>query len=241
MAISDWSTTAADNDAAPPNGWPEGMQPGAVNNVGRQMMADIRTFYNNTPLLDANNTLTGTNYFSSTAAGSFRFGTTSNPVGLSAPLAHIDGGSLFGLVITGDSLNALQVYHSTPTAGDNGFVAFGTEASYSGRGSITYNRAGGLVAYNTSSDARLKENIVDAPSAMAVVDALRVRSFDWISGPHVDYWFVAQELHQVFPMAVTVGGHDIAKPWSVDPSKLVPVLVKAVQELSARVAALEAE
>ena len=45
MAITDWSTTPASNNAAPPNGWPEGMAPSSVNDVGRQMMADIRTYY----------------------------------------------------------------------------------------------------------------------------------------------------------------------------------------------------
>ena len=40
-AVQDWSTTPASNNAAPPNGAPEGMAPGAVNDVMRQMMADI--------------------------------------------------------------------------------------------------------------------------------------------------------------------------------------------------------
>jgi hypothetical protein len=47
MAVSDWSTTAADNDAAPPNGAPEGMAPSAVNDVMRQIMADIRSLHDN--------------------------------------------------------------------------------------------------------------------------------------------------------------------------------------------------
>lgn len=67
MAVSDWSTTAASNNAAPPNGWPEGMAPSAVNDVGRQMMADIKTFYNNTMLKDASNVLTGTTAFTITS------------------------------------------------------------------------------------------------------------------------------------------------------------------------------
>jgi hypothetical protein len=52
MAVSDWSTTAADNDAAPPSGAPEGMAPSAVNDVIRQMMADLRTAYNRTAFTD---------------------------------------------------------------------------------------------------------------------------------------------------------------------------------------------
>lgn len=58
MAVTDWSTTPASNNAAPPTGAPEGMAPSAVNDVMRQMMADIRVFYNNTALKDAANTFT---------------------------------------------------------------------------------------------------------------------------------------------------------------------------------------
>lgn len=43
--IKDYSTTAASNNAAPPNGWPENMAPSGVNDCGRQMMADIRSWY----------------------------------------------------------------------------------------------------------------------------------------------------------------------------------------------------
>lgn len=45
MAISSYSTTAASNNSAVPNGWPEGMAPSGVNDCGRQMMADIRSWY----------------------------------------------------------------------------------------------------------------------------------------------------------------------------------------------------
>lgn len=52
MTTRDWSTTAASNNAAPPNGWPEGQLPSSVNNVGRQMMADIRSTLEALPFFD---------------------------------------------------------------------------------------------------------------------------------------------------------------------------------------------
>jgi hypothetical protein len=109
-----------------------------------------------------------------------------------------------------------------------------------GVGSITH--SGSATSYNTSSDVRLKENIVDAGDAGAKIDSIQIRAFDWVSsGEHVDHGVVAQELHEVAPEAVTVGGEDPAvEPWGVDPSKLVLLLVKEVQSLRARVAALEA-
>jgi hypothetical protein len=45
MAIRNWSVNASQNNASPPNGWPEGMAPSAVNDAARKMMADIRTWY----------------------------------------------------------------------------------------------------------------------------------------------------------------------------------------------------
>jgi len=94
-------------------------------------------------------------------------------------------------------------------------------------------------AYNTSSDQRLKNNIVDAPSASDDIDAIQVRSFDWkADGSHQKYGMVAQELQTVAPEAVT-GDADSDEMMGVDYSKLVPMLVKEIQSLRARVAQLE--
>lgn len=140
----------------------------------------------------------------------------------------------------GAGAQTIDVWNAA-SSGDNVFVAFLTESGFTSRGTISYNRGGGLVAYNTSSDARLKTNIVDAPQAGDLIDAIKVRSFDWIDGPHVDHWVVAQELYEVAPNAVSKGddGPTIEKQWAVDPSKLIPLLIKEIQDLRARVAALE--
>ncbi len=113
------------------------------------------------------------------------------------------------------------------------FSESGTE-----RGSVTSN--GSVVAYNTSSDVRLKTNIAPAADAGALLDAVQVRQFDWLSDDsHQRYGFIAQELVEVVPEAV----HAPADPddmMAVDYSKLVPLLVREIQSLRARVAALEA-
>ena len=94
-------------------------------------------------------------------------------------------------------------------------------------------------AYNTSSDRRLKDNIVDAPSASDDIDAIQVRSFDWkADGSHQKYGMVAQELQSVAPDAVSEGDTE-EDMMGVDYSKLVPMLVKEIQSLRARVAQLE--
>jgi hypothetical protein len=98
---------------------------------------------------------------------------------------------------------------------------------------------GTTTSYNTSSDARMKENIADADSAGDVIDAIQVRKFDWkVNGEHQRYGFIAQELLEVAPEAVSAP-EDEDVMMAVDYSKLVPLLVKELQALRTRVAQLE--
>lgn len=128
-------------------------------------------------------------------------------------------------------------------------------------GSIQQNAAG-TVVYNTSSDRRLKENIQDSAVGLAEVKRIRVREFNYRTDARKAkiVGFIAQELANVFPDAVTKGSGDTetadcacdltkgghvetcchANPWGVDYGRLSPLLVRAIQELAARVEALEA-
>ena len=115
----------------------------------------------------------------------------------------------------------------------------GTDGTPAEVGTIQTN--GSATSYNTSSDQRLKSNIVDAPSASDDIDAIQVRSFDWkADGSHQKYGMVAQELVTVAPSAVSQP-EDPEEMMGVDYSKLVPMLVKEVQQLRARVAQLEGD
>ena len=58
MTISSWSTSAASNNSAPPNGAPEGQTPSSVNNVIRQVMADVRADYEDSRWRDLGHTPT---------------------------------------------------------------------------------------------------------------------------------------------------------------------------------------
>lgn len=131
------------------------------------------------------------------------------------------------------SINAAgtQLDMSRATAGAS--VFFRTDTVVVGSISVD----GSSTTYATSSDERMKENIASAGSASALIDAINVRSFDWKSGGSISHGFIAQELVNVVPGSVRVGDDDT--PWGVDPSKLVALLVKEIQELRARVAALE--
>jgi len=98
-------------------------------------------------------------------------------------------------------------------------------------GTITYN--GSITVYGTTSDRRLKENIVDAPSAFDFINSLKIRSFDWKeSGKHHKFGVIAQELVEVSEECVSVPQKE-EDIWQVDTSPLIPALAKAVQELKA--------
>lgn len=64
--IKNWSTTAGNNNSASPNGAPEGMPPGGVNNTIRQNMAEIRAWYEDYAWVDFGHTgilyIDGTNF-----------------------------------------------------------------------------------------------------------------------------------------------------------------------------------
>lgn len=99
--------------------------------------------------------------------------------------------------------------------------------------------------FNTSSDYRIKENVVNLENAINRIKNLKPYRFNFIgdTSETIDGFF-AHEVSEVVPNAVT-GEKDAMKkgeidPQSMDNSKLVPLLVAAVQELTARVETLEA-
>lgn len=103
-------------------------------------------------------------------------------------------------------------------------------------GSITSN--GTATSYNITSDERLKENIKDTTHVVNI-DDIQVREYDWKSdGSHQRFGFIAQELETVYPEAVH-SPEDPEEMKSVDYSKLVPLLVKEIQTLKARIEELE--
>jgi hypothetical protein len=133
---------------------------------------------------------------------------------------------------------------------DSGQHGIGIDQDFSGSGTLinflVQNSAVGAIqtngtttTYVTSSDERLKENITDANDAGDKIDAIQVRQYDWkVNGSHQDYGMVAQELMTVAPEAVSVP-EDPEKMMGVDYSKLVPMMLKEIQSLRARVAQLE--
>jgi hypothetical protein len=105
----------------------------------------------------------------------------------------------------------------------------------------------GATAYNTTSDYRLKENVVEMTGSVDRVKQLKPSRFNFISEPdsNVVDGFLAHEVSSVVPEAIH-GEKDAVDDQGniiyqgIDQSKLVPLLVGAIKELTARIEALEA-
>ena len=94
--------------------------------------------------------------------------------------------------------------------------------------------------YNTSSDYRLKENVDYSWDATTRLKQLKPARFNWIADETnaLQDGFLAHEVSSVVPEAIT-GEKDAEEMQQIDQSKLVPLLVKTIQELEARIVALE--
>jgi hypothetical protein len=131
----------------------------------------------------------------------------------------------------------------------------------------TIELAGTSTLYNTSSDHRLKENVVTEWDATTRLKQLKPSRFNFIADASTTVdGFLAHEVQEIVPEAisgtkdglevwregeelpdgVSVGdnkldddGNTIPKYQGIDQSKLVPLLVKTIQELEARITALE--
>lgn len=106
-------------------------------------------------------------------------------------------------------------------------------------------------AFVTSSDYRIKDNVVALADALTKVTKLKPVSFTWKADGSESEGFIAHEVAEVAPYAVTgekdaVNEDGSIKPQGVDYAKLVPILTAALQQaaktietLESRVAALE--
>lgn len=107
-------------------------------------------------------------------------------------------------------------------------------------GSVT--RSGPGVVYGTTSDERLKTEFRPTARGLDTLLRIPIEDFVWKNDPErrVVQGIVAQRLLPHCPEAINVGGDDPStEPWTADYGRLTPLLIRAVQELSQRVADLE--
>ena len=131
-----------------------------------------------------------------------------------------------GIQVARDSAN----YVIMDRAGSSPMLQVGGNISVTGSASLT----GDLTA-NTSSDIRLKENIVKIPNAIDKVLKISGNTFKWKEGygnihPHKgnDVGIIAQEIENVLPSVVITRENGYK---GVQYEKLVALLIEAIKEL----------
>jgi hypothetical protein len=161
---------------------------------------------------------------------------------------------------SGAVLEVNNTFNNTSSRGLARFYRRGTLI-----GSITGNTSS--TTYNTTSDHRLKENVVNLINATDRLKQLEPKRFNFIEDADTTVdGFLAHEVQSVVPEAIT-GTHNEVETWEeeddlpngvslgdnkldengntipkyqgIDQSKLVPLLVATIQELEARITALE--
>lgn len=169
--------------------------------------------------------------------------TTTTQAGAPYRAAIVEASTNFGLYVSTvlSSKDVIDI-HSKDTTGDNIFIGFATEASFTGRGSITYNRGGGVTAYNTTSDYRLKDIEGPIQNSGALIDAIPVYMGRMKGATISRPMFIAHEVQAHAPYAVT-GEKDAVdeaggiKPQVMDTSILIPAMWAEIQSLRSRLAA----
>jgi hypothetical protein len=162
---------------------------------------------------------------------------------------------------------ALNLKAATTTSSGSVLIFFAGDSDEVGSVSMSNLEQGSGVSYNTSSDYRLKENVTYSWDATTRLKQLKPARFNWIKDTTntLQDGFLAHEVSSIVPEAVT-GDKDAMQPirykegdnipsgkevgdetgsystteikaQQIDHSKLVPLLVKTIQELEARITA----
>ena len=200
---------------------------GALSNLFRMYYADDQSIQIGTVSRDG--AFTFAEKMRIDSAGKVYIGTTTNANAGAMIVQQAGNGT--GITINGvnNTSGAVFMY----------FTEAGANCGYIQRVGTT-----GAVTYATSSDYRLKENVVPMTGALAKVSLLNPVTYDWIAGGS-SQGFIAHELQEVIPDAVTgvkdqVNEDGSIKSQGVDTSYVVATLTSAIQEQQALIEALTA-
>ncbi len=157
-------------------------------------------------------------------------------------------------IYIGDSADASSASVSNELVIGRFLTGKGTQTAYIGGTNGAYN-AKNVTTWETTSDERIKRNIVDSPKGLAEIKQLRVRNFNYkqvedmpktpdgkpvidnLNPERLITGFIAQELQTVMPECVNMTANGLL---SVSSDAVIYALVKAVQELAAEVETLKA-
>jgi hypothetical protein len=202
------------------------------------IQGNVHTWNISTNTPSAGGTITFTPAMTLDASGNLLVGTTDTGSNSGIGIKSVYSSTAPYVATVGSSTSASQYSYLLYSTG--GTPAYKFYVSYSGQISATSGTVAAL------SDARFKENVQDIDVGLGAILALKPRKFDWKAGKGKDIkgdrGFIAQEFEQVFPQLVDEWKDPAPEgeaPYKSVRQDLIPVLVKAIQELAAEVNALK--
>ena len=181
------------------------------------------------------------------ASGLLLIGTTSATLSTNTfTVAAAKPALVLGNSTTADSSPALTCIKFGATASTSQvYASFSYNSGSNGNGAIAGN-GDSQATFISTSDARLKENIINLPSQLSNIMALRPVEFDYKASKGHQIGFIAQEVREIYPDLVSESSDGYLTLAGLD--KNYSRLIKAIQELKAlvdaqavRIAALEAQ
>jgi hypothetical protein len=142
-------------------------------------------------------------------------------------------------------VNAAAVLDASARFQTNGNVYLGNQPAGAGTGALKYNATTGLVLYDAS--ARIyKKDIVNLEYGLESILKMQPKKYKWKSNNDTDLGFIADEMYQVIPEIVFMANNKVnqtelkdGEPMGINYDRLVPVLVKAIQEQQAQIEELK--
>lgn len=209
-----------------------GVADGAFNSVTNMPTAIAFNTGSSGNALGTANTIFGTERMRIGSDGKVYIARTNTISGYSSIL-NLDhnGGVYYGIMLKNTSTSASNALSFINSSNSNvGAIAVSTSST----------------TYSTSSDYRLKENVVDLTSAIERLKLIPVHRFNFIADPDTTVdGFLAHEVQPHVPEAVhgekdAVDSDGNMKSQMIDQSKLVPLLTAAIKEQQVTIEALEA-
>jgi hypothetical protein len=232
-----------------------------ADNSATTLYINQNTFFNGSAFVYKN---TGTSTRTEQGSGGFRWynapsGTAGNAITFTQAMTLDDSGNLLvgatsayakfyvsssGVTARFDgSTNAstpVSQFVTSDTTGNSTWQQFYTDGGTS-RGSITYNRAGGLTVYNTMSDYRAKDIYGSITNSGALIDSVPVYMGKMKDATQERPMFIAHETpdyaHTGKKDAIDADGNPVYQ--QMDASALIPVMWAEIQSLRKRLTALE--
>ena len=151
----------------------------------------------------------------------------------SAGHVHIDCTATPSASVQGSSIQDYQMYSGVASTSTRKHKLF-----FNGNGEVgSISTSSSATAFNTSSDARLKDVIGEA-RGLEVINALNPVAYNWKADGKADEGLIAQEVLDIVPNAVSGSEEEY---YQMDYSKLVTPLIKAIQEQQEQIEQLKAK